>query len=162
MRLSHILRSLVSGLCVYVLAAACAATEHHASLADGGAGGGAGGTPAGGLRDAIADVVSDVVDELGNPVPDAKAGPTPADVATEPCTTVLKYGGEDTYFAVHSYPGKTRTDLATLHTIAESSLLAGYTDILYPRTWVRDGSAAAFCGAVSAGPTSIKVTFVLP
>lgn len=150
MRLPLVTRSLVSGALVYVLASACAATSHQSSL-DGD------GSPYEGVRDAIADVV----DELGNPVHDAKADPAGSAVSVESCTTVLKFNGADAYFAVHGYPGKTRTDLAPLHVLMGSSQVEGYSDAP-GAAWVRDGSAAVYCGYVSGGPVPMQVTFVLP
>lgn len=155
MRLPLVARSLLSGALVYVLASACAATSHQVSPSAEDADGDR--SPADVVRDAVADVVA----EIGTPVHDAKADEA-ADVAVEPCTTVLKMDGYDTYFAVHSYPGKTRTDLANLHVLVGSSRVEGYTDGLGSAAWVRDGSAAVYCGLVSAGPSSTKITFVLP
>lgn len=160
MRLPLVARSLLSGALVYVLASACAATSHIPAL-DGDDSGGAGvsqRSPSDSIRDAIADVV----DEIVTPVPDAKAADPEPDIATESCLAVLKFNGSDAYFAQHHYPGKTRTDLATLHTLVESSQVEGYTDALVPPTWVRDGSAVAFCGYVVAGAVATKITFVLP
>ena len=154
MRPALVLRSLVSGLCVYVVAAACAATEHHLSTADGGVVD---------LGDAIAELPDVVADALSNPVGEAEAAPSlSVDVATEPCSTVLRYGSGEAYFAVHAYPGRSRVELSAVRAIVRSELVPDYPDSVGAAVFVRDGSVAAFCGLTGSGAPQYSVTFVLP
>ncbi len=150
MRLTHVFRSLASGFVLYVVMAACGASDNIvASMSDGGD-----------VGDALVDALGDA---LVNPVGDAKADPLPPDVATESCTKVLKFGGVDSYVAEHAYPGKTAAELSLVQTVIASTALEGYTMQVSVGHYVRDGFVAQYCGAVSGGTaiSSGKVTFVL-
>jgi hypothetical protein len=142
MRFAVVARSLVSGLVVYVLAAACGASEKAAMVADDG------GDP-GQVADAF-------VDELGRPVREASA--EEADVAEEKCD---KSAGA-TAFAVHAYPGKSVRDLARVvalvHRAAGGDTIAGEPfPSIQMNAQIRAGAVAAQC----YGPSD-TVTFALP
>lgn len=171
MRLSDVVRALVSGLVVYVVAAACGASERIASTGDSGpsttsAGDGvdaANEIEVGG-SESESGIVDAFLDELGNPVHDAKAGPNGPDLADERCDKVLKYNaaGTNQNFAVHSYPGKTARELGAVQVLIPSTGVEGYTAQVSTGAWVKDGSAAYLCGGPIGAPTIPGVTFVLP
>lgn len=147
MRLPLALRSLASGVCVYFVVAACGASESAISTAlDGGEAG------------AIADAF---VERMTDPVEGASAEPLPPDVATEPCSTVLKYSGVDYYFAVHAYPGKSAEALALVHAVVPQTAVEGYK-YAPAVSAVKDGSVAAMCGSASAGQPTHSITFIMP
>ncbi len=150
MKNGHIARTLVSGAALYLVMAACGASDRAGSVAaDGGA------VDAEQLVDAF-------VDGLVDPVPPANAETLPPDVATEPCNKILKYSGQDWYVAEHAYPGKTAAQLALVRGMAESTALAGYTHTFSVLVSVRDGGAAAPCNSVLSGQSNLSMTFVLP
>ncbi len=167
MRLSNVLRSLGSGAALYLVMAACSASD---SVLSAGNGGGAGGTGGDGGLGATVDAFADALtDALWSPVNDANAETLPPDVATVPCNTSGTYAGQGSYFAVKAYPGKTKADLSALrmtahHANTNTRPTVGaevYEDQLGAFAFVRDGVAAAYCGASSA-PTYDSVTFVMP
>lgn len=148
MRFAVVVRSLVSGIVVYVVAAACGASEKVAVVVGDG----------GGL-DAVADVL---VDDLGNPVGDAHAEPPPPEVATEKCDKVLNYLGADTYFAVHEYPGQTAEELSAVRTLLPAGSPEGFK-YQWAAPLVGDGRVAVNCGRAAPGPQpTFAVTFVRP
>ena len=139
MRLTQILLPLSGAFFIYVVMAACGGSGTNRGGGSPGAGG-------------------------ATPVPDAFAG-TPANVATEPCSTSLE-GGD---YAVHAYPGLTAQDLAGVQTLChmpfhESGVPADYPYML-PGLWtvtlVKDGSVAMQCRN-SAFNLCDSVTFILP
>ncbi|AKV04570.1 hypothetical protein AKJ09_11233 [Labilithrix luteola] len=143
---------------LYVVMAACGASDRAAGLAASNDDGGGGGSV-----DA-SEIVDAFVDSMTNPVGDAKADPLPPDVATEKCDKILKYGGvTDYYVAEHAYPGKTAAELALVHfTITAPNYLEGYSLQFGSGGYVRDGSVAVMCDMVNGTPSTKTVTFVLP
>lgn len=150
MRTNLVLRSLVSGVCVYFLAAACDASEHLGSGGDGDGGRG--------VLDALADAIGTVLDEAGNPVHDANAAPLPPDVATEKCDKKRSNGGTELWVAEHSYPGQSATDLVSVQAMIPTAI-QGYTHGVSP-VLVGDGIAGVSCGLASGPQPGYTVTFV--
>jgi hypothetical protein len=109
-----------------------------------------------------------MADALLSPVPEAAAA-TPPTVATESCSVQSQaVAGVSYLYAVHAFPGKTKTDLAALrvvgHIIESVPLLPGYEDTANVPVYVKDGEAAVHCGTVDKTTDAFfdKVTFILP
>src|SRR5689334_23334037 len=106
MRLPIVLRSLISGFVLYVVAAACGAGEAALSTAiDGG--------EAGAIADAFVDTL---VDSTTNPVGEASADPLPPDVVTEQCDKI----DSTTRYAVHTFAGKSVEDLSAVRAVCHT------------------------------------------
>jgi hypothetical protein len=111
-------------------------------------------------------LVDAIVDGVANPVSEASAAPL--DVATEPCNKTGTVNGSSFVYAVHEYPGKTVQDLSALRVVShfvsgpQRPTIAGVAfEQQAGVPFLRDGFAAAFCGA-SGAPTYDSVTFILP
>lgn len=154
MKIGQVVRTLASGTALYLVMAACGASDRGGGGAVGGDGGGV---------DAE-QIVDAFIDELGNPVKDANAGPLPPDVATEACDKMGGVGGSTaSTFAVHQYPGKTAADLSAVQVLAHSvagtapTIDGALFDRINLTTIVRDGAVAINCGSQFDG-----ATFILP
>ncbi len=145
MRAALVARSLVSGIVVYLLAAACAASDQVASaIADGGS---------------VADVLADVI---ATPVNDARAEPLGPEVVTERCDKRVVYVSQEYFAAVHAYPGKTAAQLALVGTLLEQAGLPdGYSHQRWTAVFVKDGSVMVLCDVVAANKTQYAI-FALP
>lgn len=155
MKLGTVGRSAGAGMVVYVVMAACSATEKGAPpglttkketpTADSSADT----STSGGMLDAF-------VDALANPVSDAKADIADFDVSTVNCD---KTSGNVRY-AEKDYPGISATELAHVAALVDGpTQISGYTKAPYPLSGVKDGAVAVVCGAASA-PAITSVTFV--
>lgn len=138
MRVRDVAKTVAGSLFVYVVAAACGASDRAASVVVDG----------GGAED-VADVI---VSEIVNPVADAKAEPLPLDIAIEQCDKTYPCPGIGTgtcYLAEHLYPGVKKTDLASSVTsmleAAPASSPLGYDTAYVVSGWVRDGAVAVGC-----------------
>jgi hypothetical protein len=152
MRFAYVVRSFVSGAVVYVVAAACGASERVADVA--GDGGGA--------------MVDALVDGIVDPVKEASADPTGADIAEERCDKTGTVGGATYAYAVHAYPGKSVRELSALRVVtfagsksAPIVINGASFDRGQASAALRDGEAAVFCGPTGA-PSYESVTFILP
>lgn len=152
MRLSNVLRSLGSGIVVYLVVAACGSSDSAINaMLDGG----------------LTDSAIALVDGIANPIGEASADPLPPDIATEQCDKAGTTQGQASLYAVHAYPGKTINDLSSIRVIAHSTaqfvhVVEGstYGDLLGAPQF-RDGSVAVYCGPSATLFTS-SVTFILP
>jgi hypothetical protein len=160
MKIGHTTRTLLAGTTLYVVMAACSASDRGGPSRNFGADGGP-------LGDAHG-IIDAFVDELAAPVSDAKAGPLAPDVATETCNSTGTYQGAATSFAVHNYPGKTVEDLSAVRIFGQltngGASIGGssYADSPSPLTFIRPGSIAVYCGVVGGAAQFNTVTFVLP
>lgn len=148
MRIQTMLRSLASGLAIYVAMAACSAAERTMS-ADPDA-----------SSASVGDALAGFLDEAGNPVGDALAD-TP-DVSTEQCNKTGTFQGQPAWIAEHKYSGKSLGELALVRTLVPSTALDGYTHLEHGSAFVGDGKVAVYCGPKTGQPQFASVTFVLP
>lgn len=173
MRTREGLRALVGGLVVY---AACSSGAGLGvgvvpnETADGGSEGHGGtGGELGTVVDPKNDAAAELVDALTNPVPDAEAAIAPPTTATEKCVTTPGDSGVRYFYATHSFPGKTISDLSALRVIAHigqaSVAPPGYENVAIGTIYVNDGEAAVQCASASGAtiyPNFDTVTFILP
>jgi hypothetical protein len=161
-----------------------AVSVYDAGGPDRGAGGATGSPDVGVGGATLADSsLGGLLDALTNPVPEAAAA-LPPDIATEACSVQVVVppstaGGMTMtyYYAVHNYPGKSITDLATVHVVlhvsAATSLATfppGYENAAYGYALVKAGAVAVNCGmtmqvnngSVTDTRTYDSVTFILP
>ena len=137
LRIAHTARTLLSGTALYLVMAACGASDKGVAAVAGD-----GGFVA--ALDAMGDAISD-------PVRDARADPLPPDIATETCSAnspIVKYGGADSYIVEHAYPGKTVQELALVRVVGESPSLGGYTHRVgghYGDVYIKNGSVGVPC-----------------
>jgi hypothetical protein len=147
--MKDVAKAFAGGAVLYVVMAACSASDGGSGWVKNGASGGGFGGAGGSLFDALTD-----------PVPNAEAGEP--QVAQEPCDKTTTYQTQTFYYAEHLYPGKTKTELLMVRAFADftpgGTNLAGYVDAVSAQQYLADGKVAVYCG-FEAGHTA---TFVLP
>ena len=109
-------------------------------------------------------IVDAIVDAVTDPVPEAQAGLPPI-VAVEPCNKTFVISSTTWVYAEHAFPGKTKTDLASVQTLThylpgQMPAPPGYSEEL-GLPWARDGYSAQLCGTQPT-PSVDSVTFILP
>ncbi len=149
MRFANVVGSLVSGIVLSGLAAACSAPEHVDGPGD-----------AGVAVNPLSAIAPDA-----NALPESVADPFRMNVAVEQCDKTATVEGLNRAVAVHAYPGKSRAELAAVRVIAHASAQyvvdgTSFTDYV-ASAYIRDGAAMVECGTPGALPFD-RVTFVLP
>ncbi len=163
MKIANVVRTLAAGAAIYVVMAACAATEHlDQSAVDGGgkggasASGGGGGGSEDGPSSSSGAFVDAFADALTSPVAEASAEPLAPESVTENCDKIR----EPFRYAEHSYPGMTAAEITVnvVPLVASTNGPAGYTLAPSVLSWVKDGAGAVICGSSSSAAGT--VTFV--
>jgi hypothetical protein len=147
--MKDVAKAFAGGAVLYVVMAACSASDGGSGWVKNGASGGGFGGAGGSFFDALTD-----------PVPNAEAGEP--QVAQEACDKTVPAGTQTMYYAEHLYPGKTKAELVLVHAFSDfnpdGSSLPGYSDLASSIMYVADGKVAVYCN-MEPGHTA---TFVLP
>ena len=153
MKISSVLSALSSGTLLYLVMAACSASDGSRGTSSGAAGS-EGGASSG-------SVVDGMVGNAVNPVPSASAAPgVPAPtVSVEQCDKTYAFNGTTYRYAEHSYPGSSIAEMASVRVLvsfpAGTSFPTGYSTLV-TNAYVKDGAASFPCGEQTS------LTFVKP